>query len=173
MQISNKKSKDIKILGIDPSSTATGWGIIQEQSGVLTLVDCGVIKAPSKIKDNFSLRLKHIYFNLCEICEKYKPEEAGIEQVFVSKNALSALKLGQARGVAIAACAQNNINVFDYEATKVKQAIVGFGRAEKEQVAFMVQTMLNIKNMKKQLDTTDALAIAICHANMRKFITIT
>ncbi len=166
----NSKDKNIKILGIDPGSTVTGWGIIEEKSGVLSLVECGAIKPKNTGKDNFSERLHFIYHALTEICQEYKPLEAAIEQVFVAKNALSALKLGQARGIAMAACMQYNVKVFDYEPTKVKQSLVGNGHATKDQVAFMAQTLLNTKNINKPLDTTDALAVAICHANTRRFI---
>ncbi len=165
-----EESKSLKILGIDPGSTVTGWGIIEEKSGVLSLLDCGAIKTKNTGKESFTSRLHYIYHSLVEICHTHKPHEAAIEQVFVAKNALSALKLGQARGIALAACMQHNIAIYDYEPTKVKQSIVGSGRAEKEQVAFMVQTLLNVKNLKKPLDTTDALAIAICHANSRRFL---
>ncbi len=154
------------IIGIDPGSTVTGWGIISETSGILGLVDCGAIKNP---KADFNSRLSYIFHALSEICKSYQPQEAAIEQIFVAKNALSALKLGQARGIALACCMQYNIPVFDYEPTKVKQAVVGNGRADKTQVAFMVKTLLNQKELPKILDTTDALAIAICHANSRRF----
>ncbi len=166
----NKKDKNIRIIGIDPGSTITGWGIIEEKSNVLSLVQCGAIKPKNTGKDNFSERLHHIYHALCEICQEFSPQEAAIEQVFVAKNALSALKLGQARGIAMAACMQHNMIVYDYEPTKVKQSLVGNGHATKEQVAFMAQTLLNIKKIDKPLDTTDAIAIAICHANTRRFL---
>ncbi len=161
------QDKNIKIIGIDPGSNTTGWGIIEENSGILSLVDCGAIKAPKK---EFNQRLKYIYQQLTDILQEYKPMEMAIENVFVAKNAASALKLGQARGVAIATAFAQSIPTFDYEPTKVKLAILGYGRAEKEQLAFMVQTMLNTKNLNKPLDTTDALAIAICHANSRKLL---
>ncbi len=161
------KVNSLKILGIDPGSTVMGWGIIEEKSGVLSLVDCGAIKPKPK---DFNERLSFIYQELFEICKTHKPHEAGIEQVFVAKNALSALKLGQARGLAIACCLHHKIKFFDYEPTKVKQALVGTGRAEKDQVAFMVKTILNEKSLSKPLDTTDALALAICHANHRRML---
>lgn len=166
-EIKEKKiSKDIRILGIDPGSNVTGWGVIEEKSGVLSLVDCGAIKPK---KGDFSSRLSFIYCDIMAICKEYRPEEAAIEQVFLAKNPLSAIKLGQARGVALAACFQSGMIPFDYEATKIKQSIVGMGRAEKTQVSFMVHMLLNIKENLSQLDTTDALAVALCHANTRKF----
>ena len=159
----------MRILGIDPGSANTGWGIIEEKSGTLKLLDCGVIRPKNKGKDNFAERISFIYKTLLEIIAYYKPDEAGIEQVFTAKNALTALKLGQARGVAVTACANFDIPVFDYAPTSVKKALVGVGRADKEQVAFMIGKILSVNVKQFRLDTTDALAIAICHSSMRKF----
>lgn len=156
----------MKVIGIDPGSRATGWGVVQEVSGVLSLVECGVICAKG---DTFAERISDIYHKLHECIERCAPEEAAVEQVFTSKNMSSALKLAQARGVAIAACASFHLPVFDYEPTLVKKAIVGVGRAEKEQVAFMVGKLLNIKTSQYKLDTTDALGVAICHFSMRRY----
>ena len=139
------------VLGVDPGSQRTGWGIIAEQSGVLRLVDCGII-----------------YRQLADVVGRYRPQEAAIEQVFTARNAASALKLGQARGVAVAACAAHGVPVSDYEPTLVKKSVVGTGRAEKEQVAFMVRRLLNVRGEGWALDTTDALAVAICHLTMRR-----
>ncbi len=161
------QAKNIRILGIDPGSTTTGWGIVEEKSNVLELIECGAIKPP---KGEFSQRLCYIYEKLSEICREYKPDEMAIENVFVARNAASALKLGQARGIALAAAFAHKIPTFDYEPTKVKMAVIGYGRAEKEQLAFMVHTMLNVKKLEKPLDTTDALAVAICHINSRKLL---
>ncbi len=162
----------LRILGIDPGSRITGWGIIEENSGVLQLVDCGAIRAQSKrtaaASSDFSMRLAYIYQELRAIIAYHKPHEAAIEQVFTAKNAASALKLGQARGVAVAACAGHDISVSDYEPTLVKKTIVGVGRAEKSQVAYMVKILLNTKQ-EWPLDTSDALAVALCHSTMRKF----
>lgn len=158
----------VTVLGIDPGSRHTGWGIISEVSGVLSLVECGVINTPSNTK-MFSERLCKIYYELDKIISGHKVDEVAIEQVFVAKNAMSALKLGQARGVAVATCAVHKILVYDYEPTIIKKSIVGVGRAEKEQVAFMVRRLLNIRDNKWSLDTTDALAVAICHLSMRRF----
>lgn len=159
----------MRILGIDPGSAFTGWGIIEDKSGTLKLLDCGVIRPKNKGKENFADRISFIYKTLLEIIAYYEPEEAGIEQVFTAKNALTALKLGQARGVAVAACANFDIPVFDYAPTSVKKALVGVGRADKEQVAFMIGKILGVSVNQFRLDTTDALAIAVCHSSMRKF----
>ncbi len=158
----------ITVIGIDPGSRITGWGILQEVSGVLKLVDCGAIRTASSAKAPFAQRLATIYTQLSAIIATHNPQEAAIEQVFTAKNAMTALKLGQARGVAVAACAQHNIAVFDYEPTLVKKSLVGTGRADKAQVAFMVGRLLNTKQ-DFLADTSDALGVAICHLTMRRF----
>lgn len=163
------------MIGIDPGSRRTGWGIVREKSGVLELVDCGVIRTELSDKNlisassEFAKRLALIFHSLSEILNKHEPEEAAVEQIFTAKNTQSALKLGQARGAAIAACAAYDLEIFDYEPTLVKRSLVGTGRAEKEQVAFMVERLLNVKKNNWALDTTDALALAICHLSQRRF----
>ena len=163
----------MRIIGIDPGSSFTGWGIIEDRSGVLSLIDCGVIRPKSKGKENFAVRISFIYKALLEIIDYYKPEEAAIVQVFTAKNALTALKLGQARGVAVAACANFDIPSFDYVPTSVKKSLVGVGRADKEQVAFMIGKILNVNVKRFRLDTTDALGVAVCHSSMRRFYSLT
>ncbi len=158
----------VTVIGIDPGSRITGWGIVQEMSGVLRLVDCGAIRTAGSTKTPFAERLANIYVQLVEIIALNQPQEAAIEQVFTAKNAMTALKLGQARGVAVAACAQHALSVFDYEPTLIKKTLVGTGRAEKAQVAFMVGRLLNTK-ANWIADTSDALAVAICHLTMRRF----
>lgn len=155
----------LTVIGIDPGSRNTGWGVVSEASGVLRFEGCGVIKPPTS--GEFSERLAFIFRELRKVINAYKPMEAAVEQVFFGKNATSALKLGQARGVACAACASFEISVKDYEPTVVKKNLVGVGRAEKEQVAFMVGRLLNQK-ADWQLDASDALAVAICHLTERR-----
>ncbi len=154
------------VIGIDPGSTVTGWGVVSDASGVLALVACGAIRPKG---ESFAERLASIYYSLCGVLDKWKPAEAAVEQIFSAKNAASALKLGQARGVAVAACAAYRLPVFDYEPTLVKKSLVGAGRAEKAQVAFMVGRLLNQKTEGWPADTTDALGVALCHLNMRRF----
>ena len=154
----------ITIIGIDPGSQCLGWGVVREASGVLSLVDCGAIRPKG---ESFSQRLGALFAALSAVLEKHSPDEAAVETVFTHKNVVSALKLGQARGVAIAACAAQGVPVSDYEPTQVKKNLVGVGRAEKTQVAFMVGHMLGRKP-DWALDTSDALACAICHLNMRR-----
>lgn len=159
-------SAKITVLGIDPGSQLTGWGVVCESSGRLELVANGVLRVKG---NSFSERLAFIYHGLHEIVEKYHPEEVGVEQVFTAKNVMSAIKLAQARGAAVAACAAFRLPVQDYEPTLVKKTLVGTGRAEKEQVAFMVARLLGRTSINGPLDITDALAIAVCHLTLRRF----
>ncbi len=159
----------VTVMGIDPGSQRTGWGIVREVSGVLHLVDCGIIRTTAGGDTAFSQRLACIYRELVAVLRRCSPAEAAIEQVFTARNAASALKLGQARGVAVAACAACGIPVNDYEPTLIKKTLVGTGRAEKEQVAFMVRRLLNVRGEGWALDTSDALGVAICHLTMRRF----
>ncbi len=155
----------VTVLGIDPGSRVTGWGIVREVSGVLSLVDCGAVRPKG---DDFAERLGTIYHDLHTILCRHAPDEAAVENVFTAKNAASALKLGQARGAAIAACSACHLPVFSYAPTEIKKTLVGVGRAEKEQVSFMVARLLGVKGG-WGADTGDALAAAVCHLNMRRF----
>lgn len=152
------------IIGIDPGSQKMGWGVIEENSGVLRLVDCGVIRPGAK---EFSGRLGEIFMQLQAVLQKHRPAEAAVENVFTCKNSLSALKLGQARGIAVGACASVGIPVKDYEPALVKKSLTGNGRAEKIQVSFMVGRILGVKETWGE-DAGDALAVGICHLNMRR-----
>lgn len=159
----------ITVIGIDPGSRFTGWGIVRENAGTLSLVDCGLVRAEKGDGASFSTRLARIYKGLDEAIKRNAPLEAAMEQIFTAKNAASALKLGQARGAAVAACAANGLEICDYEPRLVKSGLTGAGAAEKEQVAFMVRRLLNLGAEKYPLDTTDALAVAICHLNQKRF----
>lgn len=161
----------MRVFGIDPGSRHTGWGVVEEKAGGLALVDCGIINAIAGGAGNesFSARLAFIYRELSAPLVACKPDVAAIEQVFTAKNAQSALKLGQARGIAVAACAACGLEIYDYEPTLVKKSLVGAGRAEKEQVAFMVRRLLNIRHPDWPLDTTDALGVAICHLSHARY----
>ena len=154
----------LTVLGIDPGSQCLGWGVVREVSGVLSLVDCGTLRPKS---EDFSVRLAMLFTDLSALVAAHCPGEAAVEDVFTHKNMLSALKLGQARGVAIAACAAHGVPVADYPPALVKKTLVGTGRAEKSQVAFMVGQILGVK-ASWPADASDALAIAICHLNTRR-----
>lgn len=160
------KKCSVTVIGIDPGSQVTGWGVVRENSGVLALVACGAIRAKG---NQLADRLAYIYHALYDVLQRWQPEEAAVEQVFSAQNPATALKLGQARGVAIAACAAFHLPVCDYEPTLVKKSLVGTGRAEKTQVSFMVGRLLGQKTVEWPLDTTDALGVAICHLTMRRF----
>ena len=124
---------DLTVIGIDPGSRFTGWGIVREASGVLSLVDCGLVHSEGQKNKCFSARLARIYSGLNAVLGSHNPDEAAMEQVFTAKNAASALKLGQARGVAVAACAAHGLDVSDYEPRLVKNSLTGVGSADKEQ----------------------------------------
>ncbi|WP_320170722.1 crossover junction endodeoxyribonuclease RuvC [Maridesulfovibrio sp.] len=157
----------IVIIGIDPGTRVTGYGIVREVSGQVVLMDAGTIR--TNTKKPMCARLGQIYSRISGLISEYSPDEAAIENAFVASNPASALKLGQARGAAMAACAVSGLVVSGYEPTKVKQNLVGTGRADKSQVAFMVERILGVKNTGWANDTTDALAIAVCHLNERRF----
>ena len=156
----------VTILGLDPGSRNTGWGVVREVSGVLTLVDAGVIRVQSL--GGMDARLGAIFTAVAGILARHAPDEAAVEDVFVAKSAASALKLGQARGAVIAACAVAGVGVHAYEPTVVKKSLVGSGRAEKTQVAFMVGQVLACREL-LAVDASDALAVAVCHLNQRRF----
>ncbi len=155
------------ILGIDPGSIATGYGIIGQKGNSLVYVKCGVIR--NKSEDAIEKRLFNIYNKLFEIIREFSPVYCAIEDVFHSKNPRSALLLGQVRGVCIVCAVNSGIKVFEYAPTKVKQAVTGYGRAEKEQVQLMVQRLLCL-DKKHPKDASDALSIAICHALNSSFL---
>ena len=157
-------SNGLTILGIDPGSQCLGWGVVEERSGVLRLVDCGTVRPRG---ESFEQRLAALFTEFSAVVTRLVPQEAAMENVFVQKNALSALKLGQARGVAIAACAAQKICITGYAPTIVKKSLVGSGHAEKIQVSFMVGRILGVKP-DWAADAGDALACAICHANARR-----
>ncbi len=154
------------ILGIDPGSRKTGFGLINSQGSRLEYISSGVIRIPD---DSLPQRLKTIFDAISEVIEEYTPREVAIEHVFMSKSAGSALKLGQARGAAIVAAVNHELPVSEYEARKVKQAVVGTGAADKLQVQHMVKTLLKLPK-KPQEDAADALAVAICHANTQQHL---
>ncbi|MGL9759706.1 MAG: crossover junction endodeoxyribonuclease RuvC [Symbiopectobacterium sp.] len=155
------------ILGIDPGSRATGYGIIRQQKCQLSYVSSGCIRTGV---DDLPARLKLIYVGVSEIITQFQPDFLAIEQVFMAKNADSALKLGQARGVAIVAGVNQGLPIFEYAARQVKQTVVGTGAAEKSQVQHMVRTLLQL-SANPPTDAADALAIAITHCHLSQNLT--
>ena len=156
------------ILGIDPGSRKTGFGIIEHEGGTrLRYVTSGVIRVENIAA--FPERLHQIFASIVEIIAEYRPDEAAIEEVFLGRNVASALKLGQARGAAIVACMQHHLSVHEYAARKVKQAAVGNGGATKEQVQHMMKVLLSLPGLPQE-DAADGLAIAICHAHTQQHL---
>jgi crossover junction endodeoxyribonuclease RuvC len=151
----------MRILGIDPGSRLTGFGVIEESLRGYKYIASGSIRVTAEY---FPDRLKQIFKGLLEVVERYQPEQMAIEQVFMHINADSALKLGQARGAAICAVQAAGLPVFEYSAKQVKQAVVGKGNAQKLQVQHMVKILLNIQG-DMQIDASDALGICLCHAH--------
>ncbi|OGW40070.1 MAG: crossover junction endodeoxyribonuclease RuvC [Nitrospirae bacterium GWD2_57_9] len=151
----------MRVLGVDPGTLTSGYGIVAEEDHKLFHVVSGGI-SPSA-KQPFPKRLKKIYEELEKIIEKYRPHVVVVEDLFVSKNMQSALKLGHARGVAILAAMNAGLPVFEYSPLEVKQAVVGNGKAEKKQVQMMVKALLDLQKVPHPADAADALAAAICH----------
>jgi len=150
------------ILGIDPGSRITGYGIIRQTGRQLSYLGSGCIRT---VVDDMPGRLKLIYAGVSEIITQFQPDFFAIESVFMAKNADSSLKLGQARGAAIVAAVNQDLPVFEYAARQVKQTVVGTGAAEKSQVQHMVRSLLKLP-ANPQADAADALAIAITHCHM-------
>ncbi len=153
-----------KILGLDPSLSSTGWGIIEAQNNRLRYIADGYI--PTDPKMPIEQRLNHIFRSLCGVIDLYQPDEAAIEIVFLNTNPNSTLKLSMARGIVVLAPGYYNIPLFEYEPNKVKKATVGVGKAAKDQVETMVKILLPGCKPKNN-DSSDALAIAITHAHFR------
>lgn len=149
------------ILGIDPGSNITGYGVLHIRKSGLTLITAGVFN--NSAEDDHFTKLRLIFNSVLKLIDEYHPDELAIEEPFYGKNIQSMLKLGRAQGVAIAAALYRNMPVTGYSPRKIKQSITGKGNASKEQVAAMLQRILNFENDMKFLDATDALAVALCH----------
>ncbi len=159
------------IFGIDPGSHATGYGIIKDADGRLSIIDCGTVTTNSK--EALSQRVCTIYEKLTELITEYQPDEMAVEDLFNAKNARSSLILGHARGVALLSGAMAKISVAEYAPREVKKALTGNGAATKEQVKFMVMRLLSLREDPGPNDASDALAVAICHSMRRNMIKLT
>lgn len=151
------------VLGIDPGTATTGFGAVEVNQGKLTAIQYGVIRTPAG--DLMPDRLHHIFNEVNRLVAEVAPAYVAVEQLYFNKNVQSALAVGQARGVVLLAAALRGVTVAEYTPLQVKQAVVGYGRAEKIQVQQMVRTLLKLKDIPKPDDAADALAIAICHAH--------
>ncbi len=154
------------ILGIDPGTAITGYGVISHQGNHLKYIACGVIRTDSKLPT--ADRLIEIHRQLDEIIKAYHPDAAAVEELFFNRNVTTALTVGQARGVVLLTLATAGLPIAEYTPLQVKQAVVGYGRAEKNQIQEMVRMLLCLPEVPKPDDAADALAIAICHAHSRK-----
>ncbi|TLN23474.1 crossover junction endodeoxyribonuclease RuvC, partial [bacterium] len=154
----------IRVLGVDPGSRFTGWGIVEMDKNRLRHVAHGVIS--TKSGDPLPARLSVIHKGLLGVVAEFSPQEAGVEQIFSAKNTLSALKLGHARGVALLALEESSVPITEYTALQVKSAVAGYGKAAKEQVQEMVKRLLSLPEVPPE-DGADALAVAICHGRTR------
>jgi crossover junction endodeoxyribonuclease RuvC len=155
------------ILGIDPGIAILGYGLVKYEAGRFSIIDYGAITTDAGI--NMSERLTIIYKGLVDIIERYRPDAFAIEELFFNKNIKTALTVGHARGVAILAGSESGVQVYEYTPLQVKQAVVGYGRADKNQIQQMVKIILNLKEIPKPDDVADALAVAICHGNSSNF----
>ncbi len=153
----------MRILGIDPGYAILGYGIVDIVGNKFSVVDYGAITTDPSM--DMPSRLVKLFDGLTELISAFKPDEASIEELFFNSNAKTAILVGEARGVAVLACAKGNLKINEYTPLQIKQAMVGYGRADKTQVQFMVKTMLNLKEVPKPDDTADALAAAICHGH--------
>lgn len=151
----------MKILGIDPGYAILGWGVIEKRGNRFHTLDYGAITTDKDAP--MPQRLGAIYDGLREIIEEQRPDTASIEKIFFNTNTTTAINVGQARGVAILACIKGGLQVAEYTPLQIKQALVGYGRADKRQMQFMVKTILNLREIPSPDDTADALAAAICH----------
>lgn len=156
----------MRVLGIDPGTIVTGYGVVDDASNDLSLVEYGTISSGKK--DPFPDRLKKIYEGLNSVIKKHKPDCIALENVFYGKNVKVAIKIGEGRGVAILCAALAGVPLHEYTPTAVKKSVVGVGSAQKTQVQEMVKVILNLPKPPESLDSSDALAIAICHFHRSK-----
>jgi crossover junction endodeoxyribonuclease RuvC len=156
----------MKILGIDPGTATTGWAIIKEDKGKINPIAFGHISTSPR--RSMAGRLKEVADDIENVIERYKPQESAIEDIFFFKNQKTAVKVSQSRGAILLTLENKKVKIFSYTPLQVKQAITGYGRAEKKQMQLMVKNILKLKTIPKPDDTADAIAIAICHLNSRK-----
>ena len=171
-QISNRglQASDygLRVLGIDPGTATTGWAILEERDGKIKPLAFGHIATSSKQGE--AERLLEITADLKKIIKQYKPQEAAIEKVFFFKNQKTIIQISQSRGIILLTLAEKNIKIYNYTPLQVKQAMTGYGRAEKKQVQIMAKNILHLNSLPKPDDVADAIAVALCHINSKKTI---
>lgn len=149
------------VLGIDPGTATTGYGLVREDDAGMALLDCGIISTPAS--HPLPARLQTIYRELASLISRHRPDSAAVEELFFSRNVRTALSVGQARGVTLLAIADAGLPIHEYTPQQVKQAITGYGGADKRQVQAMVRLLLNLDLVPEPDDAADAVAVAICH----------
>lgn len=154
------------IMGIDPGIAISGYGLINSNNNTYSVLEYGVLRTANELP--VEQRLKRVFDGYIALIEKYKPEAVAIEELFFNKNAKTIITVGEARGIALLAAAIKGIEVFEYTPLQVKQAIVGYGRAQKIQIQQMVKILLNLDKLPKPDDAADALAVALCHLNTNR-----
>lgn len=158
------------VLGVDPGTAITGYGLVREDDGELTLAACGAITTSAD--QPLAERLAIIYRRLWELIAEHRPQAVAVEQLFFSRNVRTALAVGQARGVALLAAAHAHVPVYEYTPLQVKQAIVGYGRADKVQVQEMVRVVLRLDAVPQPDDAADAVAVAVCHLHSARLLNL-
>ena len=157
----------MRILGIDPGFAITGYSIIDYQGNKFKLIDSGAVTTKAGV--SLPLRLTKIYDDLSMIIDEYKPDAISVEELFFNNNVKTAINVAQARGVVLVVGCQKQIPTYEYTPLQIKQAVAGYGRADKIQVQKMVKAILNVEKLPKLDDTTDSMAAAICHAHSARF----
>ena len=157
----------MRIIGLDPGTATTGYGIIDVEDGRYAAVAYGVIKTPAC--EETAKRLQTIFEELNALIDSYQPQSAGVEELFFGRNVTTAISVGQARGVLLLALANNNIPIGEYSPPKIKEAITGYGKADKAQMQLMVRNLLDLEETPRPDDAADGLAVAITHYHYQKF----
>ena len=157
----------MRVLGIDPGTATMGWGVIDHGGSKVSMVEYGAIITPPDLGDH--ARLKMLYDGLLDLCSKFSPDAAAVEKLYFGQNSRTAMVVGQARGIVLLVLAQQSLPYAEMSPAEVKQAVTGYGRADKRQVQLMIQRLLGLKDYPRPDDAADALAIAICGAEYLRF----
>ncbi|GAW92723.1 crossover junction endodeoxyribonuclease RuvC [Calderihabitans maritimus] len=158
------------ILGIDPGTAITGYAVIEASDNRISPVDYGCIR--TNAQHALPQRLQTIYFRIQELIEKYRPQHCAVEELFFNKNSKTAMAVGQARGVALLAAANANLEIYEYTPLQIKQAVTGYGRADKFQIQQMVKMLAGLKEVPRPDDVADALALTICHVHAYRMLQV-
>jgi crossover junction endodeoxyribonuclease RuvC len=160
----------VLILGIDPGTATTGYGLVREHDAELDLVSYGVIATPSGL--TLPERLQTIYQGVSQVIREHQPDAAAVEELFFSRNVRTALSVGHARGVALLALADAGLPIYEYKPLEVKQAVAGYGGADKQQIQEMVRMLLHLDHVPQPDDAADAVAVAVCHIHSVRMATL-